>query len=128
MYTSPSPLFQLAYNNSMRPFKASIPTREHVQQLCRESARKTISHIGGHTEVISVGDGIAIKFGRVSAEEAGNQREASGRLDSSIVRVPKVFDYFVVGDCSFLVMEYIGGRHPCVADYATVVPKVARCL
>ncbi len=40
----------------------------------------------------------------------------------------QVFDYFVVGDCSFLVMEYIGGRHPCVADYATVVPKVARCL
>ena len=108
-------------------FQNSASFRHLILQLCRDNAKARLSLYATHTEVIRAGN-LAIKFGHITIEEACNQREASLLLDKAIVHVPKVFDFFVVDDCGFLVMEYVNGRHPRCTDYPTVVPQIATCL
>lgn len=64
--------------------------------------------------MIKLSEELVVKFGHgVSAEEADNQRTAFELLDNSIVRVPRVVDFFTRTEGGFtkgyLIMEYIHG-------------------
>ena len=89
--------------------KAYDLTRHEIQVLCQKPNRQTISITGEDREVIKIGR-YAIKFGQVSKEEAINQHAAFRLLDSSLVKVPEVYDFFHVNGQGYLVMEYIAGR------------------
>lgn len=111
----------------MSPSFGAAFSRKSVLEYCTDESRNTISRPGAHPELIKVGNTV-IKFGRVHAEEAYNQLEASMLLDATIICVPKVHDYFVIADCGYLVMEYVDGRQPTVADYPDIIPRIAGCL
>ena len=63
-----------------------------------------------------------------SQNEAIIQNIARQLIDPSIVRIPKVYRFFLHGDHSYIVMEYIRGRIPRVEDFPKLIPKIARLM
>ncbi|KAH6696535.1 kinase-like domain-containing protein [Leptodontidium sp. MPI-SDFR-AT-0119] len=85
-----------------------------IIQRCHHPDREIIGGLLHGNLVIKLSEELVVKFGHgVSVEEADNQRTAFEILDSSIVRVPRVVDFFTRTDGGYtkgyLVMEYIHG-------------------
>jgi thiamine kinase-like enzyme len=82
-----------------------------IIQRCCDPNRQIVGGVKFGNYVIKVSDEVVVKFGAgVSAGEAENQRKAFEMLNSSIVRVPRLYHYFNWNNKGFLVMEYIHGE------------------
>ncbi|KAG4435103.1 hypothetical protein IFR05_009412 [Cadophora sp. M221] len=85
-----------------------------IGQRCHHPDREIIGGLPHGNLGIKLSEELIVKFDPgVSVEEADNQRRAFQLLDGSIVRVPRIHDYFTRADGGFvtgyLVMEYIKG-------------------
>ncbi|OJJ42083.1 hypothetical protein ASPZODRAFT_35783, partial [Penicilliopsis zonata CBS 506.65] len=80
--------------------------------------------------VIRVSDDKVVKWGPdVTQEEAENQRIAYELLDSRIVRVPRVYDFFSDEQGrGYIVMELIEGKILDPLEDIVAVEKVAAVL
>lgn len=96
------------------PCQDDTLSNQYIIECCHNPNRQIIGGYGN--PVVRLSQDVVVKSGQgVSAEEANNQRKALELLDSSIVRVPKVYRYFTWADNDesppegFLVMEFIYG-------------------
>ncbi|KAJ5617371.1 kinase-like protein [Penicillium hordei] len=89
--------------------------RASVIALCANPVPANIVSQYGK-RVIKISDHEVVKWGPdITKEEADNQRIAYGLVNSRIVRVPRVYDFFSdKRGWGYIVMEYIEGRviHP----------------
>ena len=82
--------------------------------------------VGGTHYSNKIIDQAVVKFGAgVKKEGANNQRGRYGLLNPDIVRVPRVYRFFVNGPFGYLVMEYRKGRTPDRSDDPGLVRRVA---
>ena len=80
-------------------------------------------------KIVKVSEQAVIKFGiGVTETEAYNQRGAYHLLDSSIVRVPRVYRFFIQGQNGYLVMEYIKGQTLTSLHDPHIMQRVADVL
>ncbi|KAK0111645.1 hypothetical protein ONS95_001989 [Cadophora gregata] len=96
-----------------------------IIQRCHHPDRQIIGGLTYGDLVIKLSEELVVKFGPgVSVAEADNQRAAFSLLDNSIVRVPRVVDFFTSTDRGYtkgyLVMEYIHGD---ITDSVSVTSK-----
>lgn len=86
-------------------------TKEEIIDQCN-NARNFISHTPYGNSVLKLSDTMAVKFGNgVTKAEANSQEKAYQILDRSIVRVPKVHDFFEDRQGrGYLVMEFMEGE------------------
>ncbi|PVH70794.1 hypothetical protein DL98DRAFT_521423 [Cadophora sp. DSE1049] len=92
---------------------ASLSNSDIVQR-CHHPERQIIGGLPYGNLVVKLSAELVVKFGPgVSVEEADNQRRAFELLNCSVVRVPRVTDFFTRTDSGrttgYLVMEYIDG-------------------
>ena len=79
--------------------------------------------------IIKASEQAVIKFGvGVTESEANNQKGAYALLDSSIVRVPRVYRFFTKGEYGYIVMEYIEGQVLIPLEDQQLIYRVARIL
>lgn len=80
--------------------------------------------------VIRISDHAVVKWGLdVTKEEAENQSKAQKLVDSRIVRIPRVYDFFSDDQGrGYLVMEFIEGEVIDPLEEETAVKKVAAVL
>lgn len=105
----------------------TIPSREDVLRWCHDPFRKIISAKDQYPEVIQKGS-FAIKHGNVSSQEAQNQREAWRLVDTSRVKVPRVYDFFEEESGSYLVMEHVYGLPGVQFSDQNVIDAIADAL
>lgn len=93
---------------------------------CSDPNRKVI---GETPWVVKISDRAVVKYGEgVREEEANNLRRAYVLLDRNIVRVPRVYRFFIHGRLGYLVMEYIDGRIVEPPEYPALANRVAPIL
>lgn len=88
-------------------------TEDEIIQHCLRSNpdRDVISELDGGLSVIRISEDAVVKCGfGVSQFEAANQQRACEILDPTIVRVPRVYRFFVRELDGYLIMEYINGQ------------------
>jgi serine/threonine protein kinase len=88
-------------------------TEDEIVQHCLRSNpnRDVISELDGGLSVIRISKDAVVKCGfGVSQFEAANQQRAHEILDSTIVRIPRVYHFFANGLRGYIVMEYIDGQ------------------
>jgi len=88
-------------------------TEQEIIQHCLRSNpdREIISELDRGLSVIRISEDAVVKCGfSVSQFEAANQHYAYHILDPAIIRVPRVYRFFVDGFKSCLVMEFIEGQ------------------
>jgi aminoglycoside phosphotransferase len=94
---------------SVDPQYPPCPLQSDILKWCEDPNREVISVRGQNPEVIRK-NFFAVKHGRVSPQEAQNQREASRLVDPELVKVPHVFDFFENDTDGYLVMQYVKSR------------------
>lgn len=86
-------------------------TNEELIALCFSLAREVLGGAPYGNIVIKISDQAVVKFGvGVKEEEANNQRRAYELLNPSVVRIPRVYRFFVDERFGYLVMEYMKGQ------------------
>jgi serine/threonine protein kinase len=88
-------------------------TEDEIIQHCLRSNpnRDVISELDGGLSVIRISGDAVVKCGfGVSQFEAANQQRAYEILDPAIIRVPRVYRFFVSGLDGYIIMEYINGQ------------------
>ncbi|KIV98464.1 uncharacterized protein PV09_09730 [Verruconis gallopava] len=85
---------------------------EIIQHCSRDNPnREIVSELDGGLSVIKISEDAVIKCGLgVNEFEAANQKLAYEILNPTIIRVPRVYRFFVCGVNGYLIMEYIKGR------------------
>jgi serine/threonine protein kinase len=95
------------------PLRYDTATDEEIVQYCRSSNpnRYIIFELEGGRSVIKFSEDVVVKFGfGVYQHEAQNQQKAYEMINSSVIRIPKVYRFFNSGDAGYLIMEYINGK------------------
>lgn len=92
----------------------SSSSNSDIVQRCLQPERQIIGGLPHGNLVVKLSVDTVVKFGPgVSKEEADNQRRAFELLDGSVVRVPRIIDFFTWTEdgrtTGYLVMEYIDG-------------------
>lgn len=81
-------------------------------------------------KVLRLNDDLVVKFGfLLSEDEARNQTKAYEILDPSIVRVPRVYQYFMDSErCGYIVMDYMKGEKKEAITDSTQIRDMSRVL
>ncbi|KAI7460556.1 hypothetical protein KC367_g8928 [Hortaea werneckii] len=79
------------------------------------------------TRVVQYKD-YAVKFGKVSVEEAENQLYACENLDPTIVKVPQIHGYFTVAGIDYLIMQFIAATNSTINFDEDSVNDIARIV
>lgn len=111
----------------MANFHIKKPSRFDVIDWCNDRRRLIVSEKGNNPEVIKK-QSFAIKYGRVSRQEACNQEEAWRLADSTRVKVPCVYDFFETPTNGYLVMEFNAGQSDVDFRHPSIVSAVADAL
>ncbi|KAJ5107241.1 kinase-like protein [Penicillium angulare] len=91
------------------------------------SPNNVVSQYG--KRVIKIPDNKVVKYGiSVTKEEAENQRIAYELVDSRIVRIPRVFDFFSDGELGYIVMGFIEGKVIDPLEDTASIKKIANIL
>ncbi|KAF2248726.1 hypothetical protein BU26DRAFT_564427 [Trematosphaeria pertusa] len=88
-------------------------TEDEIIQHCLRSNpdRDVVSELDGGLSVVRISEDAVVKCGfGVSQFEAANQQRAYEILDPAIIRVPRVYRFFVRDLNGYLIMEYIDGQ------------------
>lgn len=86
----------------------SLPNDE-VVNLCK--SQSSLHKVEGGVHVVKILNTVAVKIGvGVTGDEARNQSAAFELINPNIIRVPRVFRFFVTDGVGYLVMEYVDGR------------------
>jgi hypothetical protein len=87
-------------------------TDEEIAQWCALSnpERDIIHSLLGGFPIIQISEDVCVELGwGVNEVEAMNQQQAYEMIDFAIIRIPRVYRFFVYEDVGYLVMEYING-------------------
>lgn len=83
-------------------------TEDDIVYFCSDAPASKISYFG---RVIRIHKDAVVKFGvGVTIVEADSQRLAAQLLKQDVVRVPRVYRFFIHEKIGYLVMEYIAGK------------------
>lgn len=88
-------------------------TDDEIIQHCLRSNphRDVISELDGGLSIIRISEDAIVKCGfGVSQYEAVNQQRAYEILDPAIIRIPRVYRFFINGLDGYIIMEYINGQ------------------
>jgi len=96
----------------MKPL-TTLEDKLKIIDTCKNaSSSQILSRLPFGYNVIKISAAAVVKFGSSESMkvEAENQKEAFNLLDPAIVRVPRVFDFFIHEHQGYLVMEYVQGQ------------------